>query len=134
MHALASFSGITRKANGSSRHLSNEGVEETPPSLQPCHRNRSSTQQSLDPKSLFVNLEGCNVGFKHFHPVPITQNGNKLSGQAAMGGCWEWTSSVLEKQQGFEAMGLYPAYTGKITQEDELCRKNLVCASLEPFP
>ena len=44
--------------------------------------------------------------------MPITQNGNKLSGQGDMGGCWEWTSSVLEKHEGFEAMGLYPAYTG----------------------
>lgn len=31
-----------------------------------------------------------------------------------MGGVWEWTSSVLEKHEGFEPMGLYPAYTGSL--------------------
>ena len=94
------------------RHLSNEGVEETPPS-RPCRESSSGAGQSPDPAGLFVNLEGCNIGLKHFHPMPITQNGNKLSGQGDMGGCWEWTSSVLEKHQGFEPMELYPAYTGK---------------------
>ena len=52
------------------------------------------------------------MGFKHFHPMPITQNGSKLCGQGEMGGAWEWTSSVLEKHDGFEPMDLYPAYTG----------------------
>ena len=66
-----------------------------------------------DPEQLFANLEGCNVGFKHFHPTSVTQNGHKLSGQSEMGGVWEWTSSVLEKHDGFEPMPLYPAYTGK---------------------
>lgn len=31
-----------------------------------------------------------------------------------MGGLWEWTSSVLEKQEGFVPMKLYPGYSGKI--------------------
>ena len=93
-------------------HLSNDGVEETPPP-HPSRLGVSSSKQSLDPWKLFANLEGCNVGFKHFHPMPITQNGAKLSGQAQMGGVWEWTSSVLEKHDGFEPMDLYPAYTGK---------------------
>lgn len=30
-----------------------------------------------------------------------------------MGGVWEWTSSVLQKHEGFEPMPLYPNYTGK---------------------
>ena len=68
--------------------------------------------ESLDPHKLFADLEGCNVGFKHFHPVPVTQNGGQLSGQGNMGGVWEWTSSVLERHVGFEPMTLYPAYTG----------------------
>ena len=45
--------------------------------------------------------------------MPVTQNGAKLCGQGNFGGAWEWTSSVLEKHDGFEPMELYPAYTGK---------------------
>lgn len=44
--------------------------------------------------------------------MPVTQNGNRLSGRGDMGGVWEWTSSALERHEGFEAMKLYPAYTG----------------------
>lgn len=93
------------------RHLSNEGVEISPPQ----HHSRkggSGTNQSLDPNHLFADLEGCNVAFKHFHPMPVTQNGGRLSGRGDMGGVWEWTSSVLERHEGFEPMKLYPAYTG----------------------
>ena len=32
-----------------------------------------------------------------------------------MGGVWEWTSSVLEKHEGFEPMDVYPGYTGKFS-------------------
>lgn len=46
--------------------------------------------------------------------MPVTQDGDKLAGQGDMGGLWEWTSSVLEKQHGFEPMKLYPAYSSKI--------------------
>ena len=49
----------------------------------------------------------------HWHPSPVTQNGNKLAGQGDMGGVWEWTSSELERHEGFSPMELYPAYTGK---------------------
>lgn len=44
--------------------------------------------------------------------MPVTQNGGKLSGQADMGGVWEWTSSVLDKHEGFTPMESYPGYTG----------------------
>lgn len=60
-----------------------------------------------------MNLEKANVGFKHWHPMPVTQNGGKLSGQGEMGGLWEWTSSALEKYDGFKPMKLYPAYSGE---------------------
>jgi formylglycine-generating enzyme required for sulfatase activity len=79
-------------------------VEETPPSR--GSKNGASSQD------LFANLEGANVGFKHWHPVAVTANGNKLAGQADMGGVWEWTSTTLAKYDGFEPMKLYPAYTG----------------------
>jgi L-histidine Nalpha-methyltransferase / hercynylcysteine S-oxide synthase len=86
------------------RHLVNNGVEESPPSR--GLENGESSQE------LFINLAGANVGFKHWHPVAVTANGNKLAGHADMGGVWEWTSSTLERHEGFEPMNLYPAYTG----------------------
>ena len=76
------------------------------------HKGGSGANQGLDPNLLFADLEGCNVGFKHFHPMPVTQNGGRLSGRGDMGGVWEWTSSVLERHEGFEPMKSYPAYTG----------------------
>jgi len=84
--------------------LINDGVEESPPSQAREHGEGST--------GLFTNLAGANIGFKHWHPVAVTANGNKLAGQAEMGGVWEWTSSTLEKHEGFEPMKLYPAYTG----------------------
>ncbi|KAF2467704.1 uncharacterized protein BDR25DRAFT_305450 [Lindgomyces ingoldianus] len=91
-------------------HLVNDGVEESPPSC--CSSNGiSSTASSPHPHDLFIDLEGINVGFQHWHPVSVAEKGNKLCGQADLGGVWEWTSSVLEKHKGFEPMDLYPAYT-----------------------
>lgn len=89
----------------------NDGVEETPPS-KPAINGSSSTAAGPDPNETYVDLEGANVGFVHWSPVSVTQNGNKLAGQGEMGGLWEWTSSVLEKRDGFEPMKLYPAYSG----------------------
>lgn len=43
--------------------------------------------------------------------MPVTQHGNKLCGLAEMGGLWEWTSSALEKVEGFTPMKLYPNYS-----------------------
>ena len=100
-------------------HLSNEGVEESPPS-HPCQETISNAEQFASPHDLFADLEECNVGFKYFHPLPITQNGAKLSGRGDMGGVWEWTSSVLEKYSDFEPMPEYPAYTGS-TSFPPLC-------------
>lgn len=45
--------------------------------------------------------------------MPVTSKGGQLAGQGDMGGLWEWTSSALEKQDGFEPMQLYPAYSSK---------------------
>jgi len=100
--------GITIPAVNS--HLINDGVEETPPS-DGLFNGFSNTANGPSPSKLFVDLEGANVGFKHWHPVPVTPNGNTLSGQGKMGGVWEWTSTVLEKHEGFEPMALYPGYT-----------------------
>jgi formylglycine-generating enzyme required for sulfatase activity len=90
----------------------NEGVQESPTS-KPSSNGSSSAAAGLDPNELFVNLDKANVGFKHWHPMPVTQDGDRLAGQGDMGGLWEWTSSALEKQEGFEPMQLYPAYSSK---------------------
>ena len=49
--------------------------------------------------------------------MPVTHKGGQLAGQGDMGGLWEWTSSALEKQDGFEPMQLYPAYSSKFILE-----------------
>jgi L-histidine Nalpha-methyltransferase / hercynylcysteine S-oxide synthase len=85
-------------------HLSNNGVEETPP--------LPLSAPGVDGgEQLFIDLEGANVGFQHWHPVAVTARGDRLGGQAEMGGVWEWTSTVLRPWDGFTAMPLYPGYT-----------------------
>jgi formylglycine-generating enzyme required for sulfatase activity len=94
-------------------HLVNEGVEETPPSQ--CSVNGSSgSTAGPNPNKLHIDLQEANVGFKHWHPMPVTQNGGKLAGLSDMGGLWEWTSSALEREEGFKPMKLYPAYSGQL--------------------
>ncbi|KAL8695927.1 MAG: hypothetical protein Q9224_003069 [Gallowayella concinna] len=99
-----------KKISAVNGHLSNDGVEETPPSA-PAINGSSGAGSRPNPQDLFVDLEDCNVGFSHFHPTPMTQFGNKLCGRGEMGGVWEWTSSRLEEHGGFEAMPTYPGYT-----------------------
>jgi len=91
-------------------HLSNNGVDESPPS-QPSSTSASGTDSGLNPRELFIDLEGSNVAFKHWHPVSVADRGSKLCGQSDLGGVWEWTSTVLEKHEQFEPMELYPGYT-----------------------
>ncbi|KAK8128249.1 hypothetical protein PG984_009357 [Apiospora sp. TS-2023a] len=90
-------------------HLVNNGVEETPPSK----GSNSVSGESSEMDGLFADLTDANVGFKHWHPVAVTAHGDRLAGQGQMGGVWEWTSSPLEKHEGFEPMALYPGYTEK---------------------
>ncbi|KAJ0310882.1 hypothetical protein Brms1b_008439 [Colletotrichum noveboracense] len=85
-------------------HLSNDGVEETPPKL-------ASLEAEKVRSELFMDLDGANVGFQHWHPVPVTANGGRLAGQGELGGVWEWTSTPLARHEGFEPMPLYPQYT-----------------------
>ncbi|KAI0111967.1 C-type lectin protein [Daldinia grandis] len=94
-------------------HLVNDGVEETPP---------SSTAQTVDGGSsendkLFIDLSDANVGFRNWHPVAVTARGNRLAGQAEMGGVWEWTSSPLRPHEGFQPLALYPGYTADFFDE-----------------
>jgi formylglycine-generating enzyme required for sulfatase activity len=87
-------------------------VDESPPSKPLSNGDSGAVNgHTTYPHDLFIDLEGTNVGFKHWHPVSVAEKGDKLCGQSDMGGVWEWTSTVLEKHDGFEPMELYPAYT-----------------------
>ncbi|RVX75054.1 hypothetical protein B0A52_01331 [Exophiala mesophila] len=90
-------------------HLSNEGVEETPPSKQSSGEAANGSLPP-NPNELFVDLNNCPVGFKAWTPQPITHS-SSLRGQADVGGLWEWTSTPLAPYDGFKAMDLYPGYT-----------------------
>lgn len=74
----------------------------------------SGAGTSLKPRDLFIDLEGTNTAFRHWHPMPVAEKGGKLCGQADLGGVWEWTSTTLDKHDGFEPMPLYPGYTGML--------------------
>ncbi|KAJ4379613.1 hypothetical protein N0V86_004794 [Didymella sp. IMI 355093] len=65
-------------------HLSNNGVDESPPSKPLSNGDSGATN---------------------------AEKGDKLCGQSDLGGVWEWTSTALEEHDGFEPMELYPAYT-----------------------
>jgi len=110
----------------------NDGVEETPPPTNGfLNGGHSSSLPVLDPHSVFADLQGANVGFAHWHPMPAQAHGNTLAGRAELGGVWEWTSTVLEPHDGFEAMHLYPGYTGSHSpqqQHDAQQQRRLSCS------
>ncbi|KAK1777450.1 C-type lectin protein [Copromyces sp. CBS 386.78] len=108
-------------------HLTNNGVEITPPSS-PSSENPSSeaptSQQEAESEpaaptteDLFADLDNANVGFHNWHPMPITSKSDTLLGQGELGGVWEWTSSVLRKWEGFQPIELYPGYTADFFDE-----------------
>lgn len=83
---------------------------------------RSPDHQPVQPASVtsvpvFVNLDGCNVGFKHWHPTSVTSTGNQLAGQGELGGVWEWTSTPFTRYEGFKAMEIYPGYSGQFAYD-----------------
>lgn len=90
-------------------HLINDGVQESPP--------KEASHNGGGEEDLFIDLEGANVGFQHWHPQPVTAHGDRLAGQSEMGGVWEWTSSPLRRHEGFEPMALYPLYTADFFDE-----------------
>lgn len=80
-------------------------------SLSGAINGHSSKAAPTKPTAVFRDLEGSNIGFKHWHPVPVTADGDRLAGQGNMGGVWEWTSTPLKPHDGFKAMEIYPGYT-----------------------
>ncbi|KAH9933269.1 hypothetical protein B0H21DRAFT_825820 [Amylocystis lapponica] len=53
---------------------------------------------------------GANIGFRHWHAVPATTGGEK-DAKGHNGGVWEWTSTALDKYDGFVTSKLYPGYS-----------------------
>ncbi|KAK7543299.1 C-type lectin protein [Phyllosticta citricarpa] len=105
-------------------HLVNDGVAESPPHSGRLEKGVSSSYTNgagdadadalaQQRRALFADLsvDGANVGFKHWHPMPITHRGHRLAGLGDMGGAWEWTSSTLAPHPGFEPSKAYPGYT-----------------------
>ncbi|KAK4191955.1 hypothetical protein QBC35DRAFT_470231 [Podospora australis] len=107
------LSKIVPAVNG---HLCNNGVEISPPATPTTASSEVGGSRQND-EDLFLDLDGANVGLQHWHPMPVTNRGGSLAGQAEMGGVWEWTSSVLRQWEGFKPMELYPGYTADFFDE-----------------
>jgi L-histidine Nalpha-methyltransferase / hercynylcysteine S-oxide synthase len=90
------------------RHLSHNGVHQTPP--QDVAQKAASGSAPL-PSDLFIDLAGCNVGLQQFTPSSVTGDGSRLRGQGDLGGLWEWTSTSLAAFEGYKPMDLYPGYS-----------------------
>lgn len=111
VHA-ARLKDATQIPNGNGdAHANGNGYSKINPS-----RPRSPDHQPVQPPSraslpVFLDLDDCNVGFKHWHPTPVIQNGDRLAGHGELGGVWEWTSTPLAPHDGFHAMEIYPGYT-----------------------
>ncbi|KAH8116694.1 DUF323 domain-containing protein [Phellopilus nigrolimitatus] len=58
-----------------------------------------------------------NVGFRNWHPVPVTTGGEKDTGKGHNGGVWEWTSTVFDINDGFIPSKLYPGCSGECVDE-----------------
>ena len=89
------------KRKGSRSAVNGHGQNET------LYRQNFPSQMPV-----FVELDGSNVAFDHWHPCPVTPNGDKLAGQGELGGVWEWTSTAFMPHRGFKAMEAYPGYSG----------------------
>ena len=96
-------------------HLSNNGVHQTPPagdSTVTGSVEMSEQVTAKERKEIFADLTGLNIGFKHFHPTPVTgKDSNDGLRMGGMGGVWEWTSTPLYKHDGFVPMDIYPVYS-----------------------
>ncbi|RAL14979.1 DUF323 domain protein [Aspergillus homomorphus CBS 101889] len=97
----------TNGVNGNgfpTKQLSNPSKPRTPD-------HQPVSQPSRVSQPVYMDLDDCNVGFKHWHPTPVIHHGDRLAGHGELGGVWEWTSTTLAPHEGFEAMTIYPGYT-----------------------
>lgn len=76
-----------------------------------CPDHQPVQDPSVDSMPVFIDLDGCNVGFKHWHPFPVTPCGDRLAGQGGLGGVWEWTSTPMIQHDGYKVMEIYPGYS-----------------------
>ena len=53
------------------------------------------------------------IGFKHWMWSSVRAPKEVICGRGETGGAWEWTSTVLDRHQGFREQAEYPGYTGK---------------------
>lgn len=111
--ALSCSIDLTFHSNGANGTANKNGTIKN--GLQTLHSSNIKPVQPpfTDSMPVYTDLAESNVGFKHWHPTPVVQNGDKLAGQGELGGVWEWTSSPLLPHDGFEAMDIYPGYTCK---------------------
>src|SRR5579862_8395552 len=111
-------------------HLTQDGVNTTPPSK--GYKTAASSLNGTDgaetanghtsgepdnaeesteiQEEVYVDMTGKNVGFRHWHPIPLPA-ANKLSA-GYDGGAWEWTCTTFEKHDGWVASKVYPGYSG----------------------
>ncbi|KAE8385965.1 Aldehyde/histidinol dehydrogenase [Aspergillus alliaceus] len=97
--------------NGNPNGVNGNGYNKINPSKPRMPDHQPVQYPSRSSLPVFIDLDGCNVGFKHWHPTPVIQNGDRLAGQGELGGAWEWTSTPLTPHDGFKAMEIYPGYT-----------------------
>jgi L-histidine Nalpha-methyltransferase / hercynylcysteine S-oxide synthase len=90
------------------RHLSHNGVHQTPPQDASL---KAAGGSAPNPNDIFLDLAGCNVGLQQWTPSPVTGEGSRLRGQGDLGGLWEWTSTPLAAFDGYKPMDLYPGYS-----------------------
>ncbi|KAL2011147.1 hypothetical protein VTN00DRAFT_3865 [Thermoascus crustaceus] len=103
--------GINGHGHGEDPSNNGDSFHERNPPRPRCPDHQPVRHASPTSLPVFVDLDDCNVGFRHWHPTPVIQNGDRLAGQGELGGVWEWTSTPLMPHDGFKAMELYPGYT-----------------------
>ncbi|TGZ84454.1 hypothetical protein EX30DRAFT_352885 [Ascodesmis nigricans] len=123
-----------QKVSAVNGHLIHNGVCETPPATVETSNGRIPNlaaravaegeaiaeniklgeKQAVEEESvLFTDLATKNIGFKKWHPTAVHNEvcTHRPLGRGEMGGAWEWTSTVLERYEGFVEGRLYPEYT-----------------------
>ncbi|KAF3911734.1 hypothetical protein AA313_de0205244 [Arthrobotrys entomopaga] len=90
-------------------HLSMDGVHITPPAV----TSDGKKENMFEGNDMFADMVGGNASFRHWHPTCVY---GKVCGRGD-GGAWEWTSTVLQKWDGFKPMELYPEYTADFFDE-----------------
>jgi L-histidine Nalpha-methyltransferase / hercynylcysteine S-oxide synthase len=120
-------------------HLTQDGVNTTPPSdlYEPAatSSNRTNAAKTLNGNyssgssdgdkvrdiydEVYVDMTGKNIGFRHWHPLPLPA-ANKLS-TGSDGGAWEWTSTTFARHDGWIASKVYPGYSGLSYRKSSSC-------------